>query len=129
MGYVGGKYEEIRKNRKRMLRLMCAIRLQDRLTIAYLRNIWHSVYWRCEKQQVTLVGHLERTSDEAWVKKNLTCQVEGKRSASSTKADKDRSDKNDLTGLNANRVNAQNRTLWRRIIRGRGQRTWVTHLL
>ena len=43
-GYVGGKYEEIgEKKEMRMLRLMFAVRVQDRLA----EQIWHWVYWRC----------------------------------------------------------------------------------
>ena len=41
MGYVGGKYEEIgllERTEMRMLRLMCAVTLQDRTTNADLRN-------------------------------------------------------------------------------------------
>ena len=64
---------------------------------------------------------MERKPEEDGVKKTLTFEVEGKRLRGRPRKTLMKIINSDLRSLNANRVDTQNRTLWRKIIRGRGQ--------
>ena len=104
-----------------MLRLMCAIRLQDRITNADLRNRFGIEYiGDTVRSRLRWFGHVEHKPEEDWVKRNLTFEVEGKRFPGRPRKTWMEVIKNDLRSLHINRVDAQNRTLWRKIIR-RGQ--------
>ena len=112
----------------RMLRLKCAVRLQGRLTNADLRNragIW-CIGDVVRSSRLRWFRHVERKPEEDWVKKMLTFEVESKRLRGRPKKTRMEVINNDLRGLNANRTDAPNRTLWRRIIRKEDRRTWVT---
>ena len=61
---------------------------------------------------------MERKPESDWVKRILTFEVEGKRLRGRPRKTWMEVIKTDLRSLNANRVDAQNRTLWRKIVRG-----------
>ena len=73
--------KKLERTGTRMLRLMCAVKLQDRLTNAALRN-------RCDiecigdilrSSRLRWFEHVERKAEEDWMEKILTLEVEGKR--------------------------------------------------
>ena len=55
------------------------------------------------------------------MKKVLTSEVEGKRLRGRPRKTWMEAINNELRSLNANRVDSQSRTLWRKIVRGQGQ--------
>ena len=118
-----GYTRKLERTQMRMLRLMCAVRLQDRLKNADLRN---RLSIQCVgdvviNSRLRWFGHVERKPEEAWAKKILTFEVESKRQRGRPRKTWMEVINNDLRGLNANKVDAQYRTSWQRIIRRRGQ--------
>ena len=75
MGYVCvGNMRKLEITEMRMLRLMRAVTLQDRITNAYVRNRFGIEYIggvvrRC---RLCWFGHVARLTEEDWVKKVLT---------------------------------------------------------
>ena len=65
----------------RMLRLICAIRLQDRLTYADLRKRFgiECIGDVVRSSRLRWFEHVERQIEEDWVKTVMSFEVEGKR--------------------------------------------------
>ena len=111
---------KLERTEMRMLRLMCAIRLQDRIINADLwdRFVIESIGDIIRRSRLRWFGHVEHKPEEDWVKRILTFELEGKKLRGRPRKTWMEVIKNDLRSLHANRVDTQNRTLWRKIIRG-----------
>ena len=71
---------KLRRTEMRILRLMCAVRLQNRLTNADLQ-IRFGIECTGDVVRSSMLrwfGHVERKPEEDWVNKIVTFEVEGK---------------------------------------------------
>jgi hypothetical protein len=118
---------KLERTEMRMVRLMCDVRLRDKFTNADLRNRLgiETVSDAMRRSRLRWFGHVERKSNEDWVKRCCELEVQGKRPRGRPVKIWIDVIKDDLRRLNITRENAQNRCAWRRLISGRGQANLV----
>ncbi len=120
MGSEGGTYEEIRKTEMRMVRLIRGVSLKERKTNAELRGRMgiEEISTVLRRNRLRWFGHVERKSDDDWVKRcmNWTTGKKGPRGRPKKKWIEVIRD--DMKRMRGRRENAQDRVKWRKVIWG-----------
>ena len=120
---VGESERKLESTEMRMVRMMCGVSSKDRCRNADLRNRLGicSVTVALRRSRLRWFGHVERKSEEDWVKRCRELEVVGVRPRGRPKKSWMDVVNSDLRILKIRREDVQDRSSWRRLISGEGQ--------
>jgi len=92
---------------------MCGVKLNERKKSGELLGL-EPVSFMIKKSRLRLFGHVERKTDNDWVKRCITWEVERSRQRGRPKNNWWDCVKNDMESLGLSQKDAQSRNKWRR---------------
>ena len=112
--------QRLERTERAMVRRMCGKTLRDQINSEVLRQRLgiESVTEMVRKGRLRWFGHLERMEDDDWVSACRNLKVEGKRDRGRPNKTWDECVNEDIREYGLNRNMAQDRDLWRSVVRG-----------